>query len=72
MGMDGGTEHRFQHEKKLTSRNCLRNKKNIVTSDACNTFLGIALWQIRGNGGSNSIPFANRCMNNAGRKDSVD
>ena len=56
MGMDGRTKHRFQHfrKKELTTQPCLAhyngNKENIVTTDACRSGLGIALWQKQNNG----------------------
>ena len=56
-------------KQELTSLPCLahynRNKENIVTTDACKTGLGIALWQKQGNGELKPIAFASRYLNDA-------
>ena len=41
------------------------NKDNIVTTDASNTGLGIALWQQQNNGELKPIAFASRYLNDA-------
>ena len=41
------------------------NKENIVTTDACGTGLGIALWQKQSNGDLKPIAFASRYLNDA-------
>ena len=76
MRMDRGTKHRLQQLKKeLTTQPCLANyignKENIVTTDACNTGLGIALWQRKQNGELNAIAYASRYINDAEKKYSV-
>ena len=62
-------------EKELTTHPCLAhyngNKDNIVTTDACNTGLGIALWQRQNNGELKPIAFASRYLNDAAKKYSV-
>ena len=61
-------------KKELTIRPCLAqyngNKENIVTTDACNTELGIALWQ-RQNNELKAIAYASRYLNDAEKKYSV-
>ena len=56
-------------KQELTSLPCLAhyngNKENIVTTDACKTGLGIALWQKQGNGELKLIAFASRYLNDA-------
>ena len=56
-------------KKELTTQPCLAhyhgNKDNIVTTDASNTGLGIALWQRQRNGELKSIAFASRYLNDA-------
>ena len=56
-------------KKELTSQPCLAhyngNKENIVTTDACGTGLGIALWQKQSNGDLKPIVFASRYLNDA-------
>ena len=41
------------------------NKENIVTTDACKSSLGVALWQKRGKGKLKPIVFAGRSLNDA-------
>ena len=68
-----GTEERNTDfnkiKKELTSQPCLAhyngNKENIVTTDACGTGLGIALWQKQSNGDLKPIAFASRYLNDA-------
>ena len=59
-------------KKELTSQPCLAhyngNKENIVTTDACGTGLGIALWQKQSNGDRKPIAFASRYLNDAEKK----
>ena len=59
-------------KKELTSQPCLAhyngNKENIVTTDACGTGLGIALWQKQSNGDLKPIAFASRYFNDAEKK----
>ena len=59
-------------KKELTSQPCLAhyngNKENIVTTDACGTGLGIALWQKQSNGHLKPIAFASRYLNDAEKK----
>ena len=45
------------------------NKENIVTTDAYNTGLGIALWHKQGNGDQKQIDFASRNLNDAEKTD---
>ena len=56
-------------KKELTTQPCLAhyngNKENIVTTDACNTGLGIALWQRQNNGVLEAIAYASRYLNDA-------
>ena len=63
-------------KKELTSQPCLAhyngNKENIVTTDACGTGLGTALWQKQSNGDLNPIAFASRNLNDAEKKYSVE
>ena len=62
-------------KQELTSLHCLAhyngNKENIVTTDACKTGLGIALWQKQGNGELKPIAFASRYLNDAEKKYSI-
>ena len=62
-------------KKELTTQPCLAhyngNKDNIVTTDASNTGLGIALWQRQNNGELKPIAFASRYLNDAKEKYSV-
>ena len=62
-------------KKELTTQPCLAhyngNKENIVTTDACNTGLGIALWQRQNNGELKTIAYASRYLNDAEKKYSV-
>ena len=63
----------FNHiKKKLISQPYLAhyngNKENIVTTDACGTGLGIALWQKQSNGDLKPIAFASRYLNDAEKK----
>ena len=59
----------------MTTQPCLAhyngNKENIVTTDACNTGLGIALWQRQHNGELKAIAYASRYLNDAEKKYSV-
>ena len=59
----------------LTTLPCLAhyngNKENIVTTDACKTGLGIALWQKQGNGELKPIAYASRYLNDAEKKYSI-
>ena len=76
MGTDGRTKHRFhQLENELPTQPCLAHKNgskaNIVTTDACNTGSGIALWQRQNNGEIKLIAFASRYLNNAEKKVSL-
>ena len=56
-------------KRELTSQPCLAhysgNKKNIVTTIACGTGLGIALWQKQNNGDLKPIAFASCYLNDA-------
>ena len=56
-------------KRELTSQPCLAhyngNKKNIVTTDACGTGLGIASWQKQNNGDLKPIAFASCYLNDA-------
>ena len=62
-------------KEELTTQPCLAhyngNKENFVTTDACNTGLGIALWQRQHNGELKAIAYASRYLNDAEKKDSV-
>ena len=62
-------------KKELTSQPCLAhyngNKENIVTTDACGTGFGIALWQKQSNGDLKPIAFASRYLNDAEKNYSV-
>ena len=62
-------------KKELTTQPCLAhyngNKDNIVTTDASNTGLGLALWQRQNNGELKPIAFASRYLNDAEKKYSV-
>ena len=62
-------------KQELTSLPCLAhyngNKENIVTTDACKTGLGIALWQKQGNGELKPIAFASCYLNDAEKKYSI-
>ena len=53
-------------KKELPTQPCLAHyngyKDNIVTSDACNTGIGIALWQRQNNGELKPIAFASRYL----------
>ena len=55
-------------KRELTSQPCLAhyngNKEIIVTTDACNTGLRIALWQKQSNGNIKPIAFASRYLIN--------
>ena len=59
----------------MTTQPCLAhyngNKENIVTTDASNTGLGIALWQRQHNGELKAIAYASRYLNDAEKKYSV-
>ena len=68
MGVDRRTKHRFQQYQERTNfttmpRTLQREQKNIVTTDACGTGLGIALWQKQSNGDLKPIVFATRYLN---------
>ena len=56
-------------KRELTFQPCLAhynvNEENIVTTDACGTGLGIALWQKQNNGVLKPIAFASRYLNDA-------
>ena len=56
-------------KKELTTQPCLAhyngNKEIIVTTDACNTGLGTALWQRQNNGELKAIAYASRYLNDA-------
>ena len=62
-------------KKELTTQPCLAhyngNKENIVTTDACNTVLDVALWQRQNNGELKAIADASRYLNDAEKKYSV-
>ena len=62
-------------KKELTTQPCLAhyngNNKNIVTTVACNTGLGIALWQRQNNGELKAIAYASRYLNDAEKKYSI-
>ena len=62
-------------KKELTTQPCLAhyngNKENIVTTNPCNTGLGIALWQRQNNGELKAIAYASRYLNDAEKKNSV-
>ena len=47
------------------------NKDNIVTTDACKTGLGVALWQKQGSGELKQIAFISRYLNVAEKKYSI-
>ena len=59
-------------KKELTTQPCLThyngNKDNIVTTDPCNTGLGLAHWQRQNNGESKPITFASRYLIDARKK----
>ena len=59
----------------LTTQQCLEqyngNKENIVTTDAINTCLEIALWQKQANGDLKPIVFASRYLNDAEKEYSI-
>ena len=59
-------------KKELTTQPCLAhyngNKENIVTTEACNTGLGITLWQRQHNGELKAIAYASRYLNDAEKK----
>ena len=76
MRMDRGRNTDFNSLKKeLTTQPCLAhqkgNKENTVTTDACNTGLGRALWQRQNNGEWKAIAYASRYLNDAEKKYSV-
>ena len=56
-------------KQELTTLPCLAHyngyKDNIVTTDACKTGLGVALWQKQGSGELKPIAFASRYLNDA-------
>ena len=56
-------------KKELMTQPCLAhyngNKDTIVTTDACNSGLGLALWQRQNNGELKLIAFASRYLNDA-------
>ena len=62
--------NKIKHE--LTSLPCLahynESKENIVTTDACITGLGVALWQKQNNGELKPIAFASCYLNDRGKK----
>ena len=62
-------------KKELTTQPCLShyngNKDSIFTTDACNTGLGIALWQRHNNGELKPIAFASGYLNDAEKEYSV-
>ena len=62
-------------KQELTSLPCLAHyngsKENIVTTDASNTGLGVALWQKENNGELKPIAFASRYLNDAEKKYSI-
>ena len=59
-------------KKELTTQPCLAhyngNRESIVTTDACNTGLRIALWQRQNNGELKAIAYARRYLNDAEKK----
>ena len=65
--------HKIKQE--LSTLPCLAhyngNKDNIVTTDACKTGLGVALWQKQGSGELKPIAFARRNLNVAEKKYSI-
>ena len=62
-------------KQELTSLPCLAHynecKENIATTDACNTGLGVALWQKQNNGELKLIAIASRYLNDAEKKYSI-
>ena len=76
---DWTTDRNSDFEKikqELTTRPCIahfngRSKENIVTTDACKTGLGVALWQKQGNGELKPITYASRYLNDAEKKYSI-
>ena len=62
-------------KQELTTLPCLAhyNGSNeiIVTTDACKTGLGVALWQKQGNGELKPIAYASRYLNDAEKKYSI-
>ena len=62
-------------KQELTTRPCLAHfngsKENIVTTDACKTGLGVALWKKQGNGELKPIAYASRYLNDAEKKYSI-
>ena len=62
-------------KRELTTLPCLAhyngNKETIVTTDACKTGLGIALWQKQGTGELKPIAYASRYLNDAEKKYSI-
>ena len=76
MGIDRRTNADFNDLKKeFTTQPCLAHyngsKDSIVTTDACNTGLGIALWQRQNNSELKPIAYASRYLNDAEKKYSV-
>ena len=68
--MDRRPRYRFQQlEKRIDnptmSSTLQRQQKNIVTTDACNTGLGIALWQRQNNDELKAIAYVSRYLNDA-------
>ena len=63
-------------KQELTSLPCLAHyngsKDNIVTTDACKTGLGVALWQKQGDGELRPIAFASRYLSDAKKKYSIE
>ena len=61
-------------KQELTSLPCLaqyNGNKNIVTTDACTTGLGVTLWQRQSNGELKPIAFASRYLNDAEKNNSI-
>ena len=69
-------ENEFRKLKEcITNLPCLAHyngeKENIVTTDACGTGLGVALWQKQENGNIKPVAFASRYLNDAEKKYSI-
>ena len=76
MGVDRRPKRRFQQTEKRTDNTTMpsalqRQQKSFVTTDACNTVLGIALWQRQNNGKLKAIAYASRYLNDAEKEHSV-
>ena len=77
MGLDRRDDRKTDFNKmkqELTSIPCqahYNGNENIVTTDACITGSGVALWQKQSNGELKPIAFASRYSNDAEKKYSI-